>query len=172
VPPGPRDAPGGKRRGARGSAIIGPARADIYFGAGDEAGRIGGRIKQPARFVMLVPREIDPFEKWRNVPMPPIKGEEREVAAEPEPAPVAAATPKGSKKPAAKTGAASAAKKTAAREVEAKSAPKRAAKPAQKTATKSNDKPKDEPSGLRRLLGLSKPDPKPAKKKKASGDRS
>jgi membrane-bound lytic murein transglycosylase A len=155
-----------------GSAIIGPARADIYFGAGDEAGRIGGRIKQPARFVMLVPREIDPFEKWRNVPMPPIKGEEREVAAEPEPAPVAAATPKGSKKPAAKTGAAGAAKKAAVREVEAKPAPKRAAKPVQKTATKSNDKPKDEPSGLRRLLGLSKPDPKPAKKKKASGDRS
>ena len=30
-----------------GSAIIGPARADIYFGAGDEAGKIAGRIKTP-----------------------------------------------------------------------------------------------------------------------------
>ena len=28
-----------------GSAIVGPARADIYFGAGDEAGRIAGRIR-------------------------------------------------------------------------------------------------------------------------------
>jgi peptidoglycan lytic transglycosylase A len=158
-----------------GSAIIGPARADIYFGAGDEAGRIGGRIKQPGRFTMLVPRQIDPFEKWRNVPMPPIKGEEREVKPEPEPVPVAATTPKGSKKPAAQAGAA---KKTAAREADAKPTPKSAAtpaaKPAQKKAATSDRKTtaKDEPSGLRRLLGLSKPDPKPAKKKKASGERS
>ncbi len=32
-----------------GSAIVGPARADIYFGAGEEAGKIAGRIKNPAR---------------------------------------------------------------------------------------------------------------------------
>ncbi len=30
-----------------GSAIVGPARADIYFGSGEEAGRIAGRIKNP-----------------------------------------------------------------------------------------------------------------------------
>ena len=36
-----------------GSAIVGPARADIYFGAGDEAARIAGRIKNPGDFVML-----------------------------------------------------------------------------------------------------------------------
>ena len=30
-----------------GSAIVGPARADIYFGAGDEAARIAGRIRNP-----------------------------------------------------------------------------------------------------------------------------
>jgi membrane-bound lytic murein transglycosylase A len=58
-----------------GSAIVGPARADIYFGAGEEAGLIGGRIKQPGRFAMLLPREIDPFAKWRNVPMPPARPE-------------------------------------------------------------------------------------------------
>jgi membrane-bound lytic murein transglycosylase len=28
-----------------GSAIVGPARADIYFGAGDEAARLAGRIQ-------------------------------------------------------------------------------------------------------------------------------
>ncbi len=43
-----------------GSAIIGPARADLYFGAGEEAGRIAGRIKHPGKFVMLVPRSMDP----------------------------------------------------------------------------------------------------------------
>ena len=43
-----------------GGAIIGPARADIYFGAGDEAGSISGRLRHPGRFVMLLPNEIDP----------------------------------------------------------------------------------------------------------------
>ena len=42
-----------------GSAIVGPARADLYFGAGDDAGRIAGRIRHPGRFVMLLPRELD-----------------------------------------------------------------------------------------------------------------
>src|SRR5437763_6482320 len=28
-----------------GSAIVGPARADIYFGAGPEAGRVSGRLR-------------------------------------------------------------------------------------------------------------------------------
>jgi peptidoglycan lytic transglycosylase A len=42
-----------------GSAIVGPARADLYWGAGDQAGRIAGRIRHPGRFVMLLPRELD-----------------------------------------------------------------------------------------------------------------
>ena len=54
-----------------GSAIIGPARADIYFGAGDEAARIAGRIKNPGDFVMLLPRELDPVEAGRDTPLPP-----------------------------------------------------------------------------------------------------
>jgi membrane-bound lytic murein transglycosylase A len=54
-----------------GSAIVGPARADIYFGAGDEAARIAGRIKNPGQFVMLVPRELDPVEAGRSAPVPP-----------------------------------------------------------------------------------------------------
>jgi membrane-bound lytic murein transglycosylase A len=54
-----------------GSAIIGPARADIYFGAGDEAARIAGRIKNPGAFVMLLPRELDPVEAGRDTPLPP-----------------------------------------------------------------------------------------------------
>ena len=54
-----------------GSAIVGPARADIYFGAGAEAGSMAGRIKNPGRFVMLLPRELDPVEAGQNVRLPP-----------------------------------------------------------------------------------------------------
>ena len=40
-----------------GSAIVGPARGDIFFGSGDGAGEIAGRMRAPGRFVVLVPRE-------------------------------------------------------------------------------------------------------------------
>jgi membrane-bound lytic murein transglycosylase A len=53
-----------------GSAIIGPARADIYFGAGAEAGRVAGRLKNPARFVLLLPKSLDPVARGRTVPLP------------------------------------------------------------------------------------------------------
>jgi membrane-bound lytic murein transglycosylase A len=53
-----------------GSAIVGPARADIYFGAGDDAGRIAGRVRQAARFAMLVPRALDPVEAGARMPLP------------------------------------------------------------------------------------------------------
>lgn len=53
-----------------GSAIVGPARGDLYFGAGDEAGKVSGRIKNPARFTMLMPRELDPVEAGRLMPIP------------------------------------------------------------------------------------------------------
>ncbi len=39
-----------------GSAIIGPARGDIFFGSGDEAGRVAGRMAAKGRFVVFVPR--------------------------------------------------------------------------------------------------------------------
>jgi membrane-bound lytic murein transglycosylase A len=41
-----------------GSAIVGPARADIYFGHGEEISHIAGRIKQNGQFVMLVPQNV------------------------------------------------------------------------------------------------------------------
>jgi membrane-bound lytic murein transglycosylase A len=56
-----------------GSAIVGPARADIYFGAGTEAARMAGRIKNPGQFVMLLPRELDPVAAARNIPLPPAR---------------------------------------------------------------------------------------------------
>ena len=41
-----------------GSAIRGPARADIYFGHGPDIPSIAGRIKQFGQFVMLMPRAL------------------------------------------------------------------------------------------------------------------
>jgi membrane-bound lytic murein transglycosylase A len=53
-----------------GSAIVGPARADIYFGAGDEAAQMAGRIRNPGTFVLLLPRVLDPVEAGRDTPLP------------------------------------------------------------------------------------------------------
>jgi membrane-bound lytic murein transglycosylase A len=53
-----------------GSAITGPARADFYWGAGDEAGKVAGRFRQQGRFVMLLPRELDIVEAGKRMPLP------------------------------------------------------------------------------------------------------
>jgi len=53
-----------------GSAIVGPARADLYFGAGTEAGRVSGRLRHNARFVILIPKSLDPVARGRKVPVP------------------------------------------------------------------------------------------------------
>jgi membrane-bound lytic murein transglycosylase A len=53
-----------------GSAITGPARADLYFGAGTEAGKVSGRLKHNMRFVMLVPKSLDPSTRARQLPVP------------------------------------------------------------------------------------------------------
>ena len=57
-----------------GSAIKGVARADIYFGHGENIPSIAGRIKQFGKFVMLVPRGVavngvSP-EPAKGVPLP------------------------------------------------------------------------------------------------------
>jgi membrane-bound lytic murein transglycosylase A len=56
-----------------GSAIVGPARADIYFGAGSEPGRVAGRIRHSARFAVLIPRELDPVKAGAVMPLPRAK---------------------------------------------------------------------------------------------------
>ena len=58
-----------------GSAIVGPARADLYFGAGQEAGTVAGRVRHPGRFAMLVPRQLDPAAEAKRVPLPPPRPE-------------------------------------------------------------------------------------------------
>jgi membrane-bound lytic murein transglycosylase A len=43
-----------------GSAIVGAARADLFFGSGDAAGARAGAIRHPAEFVVLLPRGEEP----------------------------------------------------------------------------------------------------------------
>jgi membrane-bound lytic murein transglycosylase A len=62
-----------------GSALVGPARADLYWGAGDDAGRIAGRIRHPGRFAMLVPRELDLVAAGKQMPLPVPKPKIAEV---------------------------------------------------------------------------------------------
>ena len=53
-----------------GSAIVGPARADLYFGSGPDAGKVAGRLKSNMRFVMLVPKSLDPVARGKKLPVP------------------------------------------------------------------------------------------------------
>jgi membrane-bound lytic murein transglycosylase A len=54
-----------------GSAILGPARADIFWGAGDRAGQVASHVHHPGNFAMLVPRELDPIAAAARMPLPP-----------------------------------------------------------------------------------------------------
>ena len=89
-----------------GSAITGPARADLYFGAGSDAGKVSGRLRHNMHFVMLVPRSLDPSARGRKMPVPdprpsekiaklfpqldPSKGEPKDAATGAKPAQPAA----------------------------------------------------------------------------------
>src|ERR1700759_1783903 len=53
-----------------GSAIIGPARAGLYFGAGQEAGRVSRRLRHNVHFVMRVPKGLDPVSLGQKLPVP------------------------------------------------------------------------------------------------------
>lgn len=60
-----------------GSAIVGPARADIYYGAGVDAGRVSGRFRHNMRFVILVPKSLDPMARGRKMPIPDARPSEK-----------------------------------------------------------------------------------------------
>ena len=53
-----------------GGAIVGPARADIYFGAGDEAASVAGRLRHYGKFVMLVPKALRSAAADDEIPLP------------------------------------------------------------------------------------------------------
>jgi membrane-bound lytic murein transglycosylase A len=50
-----------------GTAIVGPARADIFTGSGDAAGELAGSVRNPADFFILIPRSAaHRYLPWRN----------------------------------------------------------------------------------------------------------
>jgi membrane-bound lytic murein transglycosylase A len=70
-----------------GSAIVGPARADLYFGAGVEAGKVSGRLRHNARFVIFVPKSLDPMARGRKMPVPDERPSEKIAKQFPQTAP-------------------------------------------------------------------------------------
>jgi membrane-bound lytic murein transglycosylase A len=60
-----------------GSAIVGPARADLYFGAGADAGKVSGRLRHNMRFAILVPKSLDPVAQGRKMPVPDARPSEK-----------------------------------------------------------------------------------------------
>ncbi|MDB5639075.1 MAG: lytic transglycosylase [Bradyrhizobium sp.] len=60
-----------------GSAIVGPARADLYFGAGADAGKVSGRLRHNMRFVILIPKSLDPVVRGRKMPVPDARPSEK-----------------------------------------------------------------------------------------------
>src|SRR5712672_4172578 len=59
------------------SAIVGPARADLYFGAGVEAGKVSGRLRHNMRFVILIPKSLDPVARGHAMPLPEARPSEK-----------------------------------------------------------------------------------------------
>ena len=64
-----------------GSAIRGPARADIYFGHGPDIPSIAGRIKQFGQFVMLMPRMAAEAGEANGKAVPLPKPRPKEIVA-------------------------------------------------------------------------------------------
>jgi membrane-bound lytic murein transglycosylase A len=174
-----------------GGAIVGPARADIYLGAGTEAERAAGRFKNNGQFVLLIPNELDPDDDALGTRLPqprpkdgffsnmmslfskPKPESEAEPAAE-EAKPNAAsaapavAVPAAAPKPKPAAKSESAAKPEAAKPqpVAAKpdaAKPQPAAKPQAKPQTASRAEPKPEP----KPEAAAKPQPKPEVKREA-----
>ena len=146
-----------------GGAIIGPARADIYYGAGEPAGLISGRFKQPGQFTMLFPKSVDPFsrdDEDEEIPLPkprPANIPQDEMAAA-RPEVVAAVTT-------AATGTPAAVPLPVARpEVKKPEAAKTASA---KPEAKLEAKPEVKPAAATKPAAKKKPDPKKESKKSA-----
>ncbi len=171
-----------------GGAIVGPARADIYLGAGTEAERAAGRFKHNGQFVMLIPNELDPDDQALGVPLPmprpkegifsnmmslfskPKPEPEASAAPDPEPAkpalvapaavaPAAAVAPK--QKPVVKPDVAATPAPQAAKPQAARVEPKPDAAPKQKPAPKPEVAAKPDPAAKPQAKPEAKPDAKP-----------
>jgi membrane-bound lytic murein transglycosylase A len=156
-----------------GGAIVGPARADLYFGAGDEAASVAGRLRHYGKFVMLAPKALMPATD-DEIPLPrprPVNlmSDEAPPAKTPEAKPEAAkldaqpqAKPqtKSEAKPATRTSEPAAKKKLA------KTAEKPTEKAAEKKAAKNPDKAGEDKKTVKTSKDESKADSKPKPKSK------
>ncbi|MSP46650.1 MAG: lytic transglycosylase [Xanthobacteraceae bacterium] len=144
-----------------GGAIVGPARADIYFGAGDEAGSVSGRLRHDGRFVMLVPKALGPATAADDdeIPLPRTRPPnlvsdgltpEQTAALNPEPA-----------KPDAKTPAAAVAKDAA----------KPADKPAKTASRNAEPKPEKPAKKIEKVTDGKKPGKKPKQKAEKQAEK-
>lgn len=70
----------------RGAAIVGAVRADLYWGSGDEAGRLAGRTRQPTRIWLLWPKGAEPSSGDPRVDDPSRAGPARVSASNSRPA--------------------------------------------------------------------------------------
>jgi membrane-bound lytic murein transglycosylase A len=80
-----------------GSAIVGPARADLYFGAGLEAGKVSGRLRHNMRFVILIPKSLNPAARGRKMPIPDERPSEKIAKLFPQVDPLPKASTNGAK---------------------------------------------------------------------------
>ena len=123
-----------------GSAIVGPARADLYLGAGVEAGKAAGRFRHSMRFVMLLPKSLDPSARGRKMPLPDARPSEKIAKLFPQVEPAKDAPKETSKDPKNAAPAATqpaAASKSAAQAAVVKPVPLPAARPNVKPVSKS-----------------------------------
>ena len=151
-----------------GGAIVGPARADLYFGAGDEAASVAGRLRHYGKFVMLVPKALLPLAD-DEIPLPrprPVNlmSDETAPAETPDAKPAAAtleAKPEATlPETAAKTKPSEPAKKLA------KTTEKPTEKPVAKKAEKKSEKAAEDKKPVKTSKHESKSDSKPKPKSK------
>jgi len=150
-----------------GGAIVGPARADLYFGAGDEAASVAGRLRHYGKFVMLAPKALMPATD-DEIPLPrprPVNlmSDEAPPAKTPEAKPAAA---KLDAQPQARPPNNSVARTSepAAKKKLAKTAEKPTEKAAEKKAAKNPDKAGEDKKPVKTSKDESKAKPKPKSK--------
>lgn len=161
-----------------GGAIVGPARADLYFGAGDEAASVAGRLRHYGKFVMLVPKALLPAAD-DEIPLPRprpanLMSDETAPAETPGAQPEAAAAkpePTPDVKPpqpvAAKTKPQEPAPTKKVANTTEKAIEKPVEKKAEKPATKKTEKAAEEKTPTKTSKHGSKSDSKPASKPKS-----
>jgi len=153
-----------------GGAIVGPARADLYFGAGDEAASVAGRLRHYGKFVMLVPKAVLPAAD-DEIPLPrprPVNlmSDETAPAETPEAKPAAATLEAKPDATPPETAAKTKPFEPATAKKLAKTTEKPTEKPAAKKAEKKSEKAAEDKKPVKTSKHESKSDSKPKPKSK------